>query len=207
MEASFWHEVWEKRQLGFNQSEYNPKMVELLKDKKLEGKTVFVPLCGKSIDMIWLASQGSKVYGCELSKVAVEEFFNENNIKFHVETLGNVIRYSSKSITIDCGDFFEVSFPKFDYIYDRASMVALPAELRIKYQQKMKEHLEHIEEYFLFTFSYDQTLFEGPPFSIEEQEVVNTFNKSDVTKVFSETKRSDFKGVDLNVTRSVYLIK
>jgi thiopurine S-methyltransferase len=207
LEASFWHEVWEKRQLGFNQSEYNPKMVELLKDKKLEAKTVFVPLCGKSVDMLWLASRGANVYGCELSKLAVEDFFTENNIKFQIEDLGNVTRYSSESITIDCGNFFEIDFPEFDYIYDRASMVALPPEMRLSYQQKMKALLGQVKEYYLFTFSYNQSLFEGPPFSIDEQELVNAFKDSDVSKVFSETKKSDFKGVDLNVTRSVYLIK
>lgn len=207
MDASFWHEVWEKRQLGFNQSEFNPKMVELLKEKKLEGRTVFVPLCGKSIDMLWLASKGARVYGCELSKLAVEEFFTENNIKFQVESLGSVARYSSENITIDCGDFFEINFPSFDYIYDRASMVALPPKMRLKYQQKMKAQLRQVEEYYLFTFSYDQALFEGPPFCIEEKEIKDAFNDSEIKKVFIETKRSDFKGVDLNVTRSVYLIK
>lgn len=207
MEVKFWLDVWDKRQLGFNQSEFNPKMVELLKDKNLSGQTVFVPLCGKSIDMIWFLNKGANVYACELSAVAIEEFFQENNIEYQIQEYNDYKRFIGGNITIDCGDFFNLDIPRVDFIYDRASMVALPTQMRARYQQKMKNLFKGLKEYYLFTFSYDQSLFDGPPFSIDEPEVLNVFNEYEINKVFSETKNSDFKGVDLNVTRSVYLIK
>lgn len=207
MEVNFWLDVWDKRQLGFNQSEFNPKMVELLKDKSLSGQTVFVPLCGKSIDMIWFLNKGANVYACELSAVAIEEFFQENNIEYQIQEYNDYKRFIGDNITIDCGDFFNLDIPRVDFIYDRASMVALPTQMRARYQQKMKNLFKGLKEYYLFTFSYDQSLFDGPPFSIDEPEVLNVFNEYEINKVFSETKNSDFKGVDLNVTRSVYLIK
>ena len=50
--------------------------------KERDGLSVFVPLCGKTLDMVWLCQQGHTVVGCELSEIAALDFFKENSIPY-----------------------------------------------------------------------------------------------------------------------------
>ena len=76
MKAAFWHEKWANGQLGFHQEKINSRLKkywsELDPDK---GEAVFVPLCGKTLDMQWLTQQGHPVVGNEISDVACRDFF------------------------------------------------------------------------------------------------------------------------------------
>ncbi len=78
MNAEFWHSRWQEKRIGFNQSAVNPLLINYFKQLNLPaGSLVFVPLCGKSIDMAWLAAQGYDVVGVELVETAVQAFFTE----------------------------------------------------------------------------------------------------------------------------------
>lgn len=205
MEIDFWLNIWNEKQIGFHQSSFNPKMVEFFSKYNLKDKKVFVPLCGKSHDMIWLANQGAHVVGVEVSPIAVKEFFEENNITFKIDKTAEGEWFRSESIDILLGDFFHLNETHFDFIYDRAAMVALPEEIRQRYQEKIKTFANNAE-YFLFTFEYDQEKFQGPPFSVIEKEVFDVFQLFKIKKIFEQSEKSDFRGVSLMVKRVVYLI-
>ena len=89
MEHNFWHERWQSNQLGFHQDATNQRLMTYWPQLALAaGSTVLVPLCGKSLDMAWLAAQGHKVLGIELSQIAVDAFFSENKLTVTKETVG-----------------------------------------------------------------------------------------------------------------------
>ena len=139
MEKSFWLKKWEENQIGFHNNEFHPLLVSHL--GKLGLKTpsrIFVPLCGKSLDLIYLASLGHQVIGLELSEKAILSFFTENKLDFEKKVHGPYNRYSCKNLNIKIlqGDFFQLTtdyLGPIDFIYDRASLIALPSEMRKPY--------------------------------------------------------------------------
>ncbi len=55
MKHDFWHEKWRSGKLGFHQEKVNSRLVRYWQLLDLnDGDPVFVPLCGKSLDMLWL---------------------------------------------------------------------------------------------------------------------------------------------------------
>jgi thiopurine S-methyltransferase len=135
---------------------------------------VFVPLCGKSMDMLWLSQNGYAVVGVEVSEIAVEAFFTENGLPLEKQVQGAHIRYSSGNIEIWQGDFFTLSSEQLGDItdvYDRASLIALPPSMRKDYASKMLELLPAAARVLLVTLTYPQAEMDGPPFSVTEEEV------------------------------------
>lgn len=174
MDVEFWLQRWEKNEIGFHNLEANPLLVEYFNELSLDkGCRIFLPLCGKTLDITWLLSEGYCVAGAELSRAAIEQLFEELGVAPDIKNLGNVIRYSAKNIDIFVGDIFELSrkvIGPVDATYDRAALVALPAEMRPKY----KSHLLNITgtaPQLLLTYEYDQNLMQGPPFSVSHDEV------------------------------------
>ncbi len=86
--------------------------------------------------MLWLREQGHSVLGVELSIIAVQAFFQENGLTPHHVACGKFDHYEANGIRILCGDFFDLDKDDLDKaraVYDRASLVALPPELREHY--------------------------------------------------------------------------
>ena len=82
MQPDFWHQRWADNQIGFHQSAPTPLLLKHWPALGITpGAQVFVPLAGKSLDMAWLASQGHRVLGVELSQLAVEQFFAEHDLQ------------------------------------------------------------------------------------------------------------------------------
>ena len=82
MTPDFWIERWQKGETGFHQEAGNDLLPKHWPSLALAPRsTVFVPLCGKSFDMVWLAAQGHRVVGVELSPLAVDDFFREQEIE------------------------------------------------------------------------------------------------------------------------------
>ena len=137
MEADFWLNKWEAEDIGFHREEVNPLIVKHFGALELtQGARVLVPLCGKTLDMLWLAKQGFKVVGVELSEIAARDFFEENNLDYHKSG----ITFVGEDITIICGDFFGIEaseLGKVDAIFDRAATIALPPEMRANYLKKL----------------------------------------------------------------------
>ena len=175
MEAEFWHQKWEKNDIGFHREEANPLLVDHFDALNLsQGSRVFLPLCGKTRDIAWLLSQGHRVAGAELSTLAVTQLFEELGIKPDVVDAGALTHYRSEALNLFLGDIFDLEQEQLgpvDAIYDRAALVALPEALRLHYS----EHLTRITEcapQLLITYEYDQTVIDGPPFSVSSEEVL-----------------------------------
>ncbi|HZV61797.1 MAG TPA: thiopurine S-methyltransferase [Methylophilaceae bacterium] len=174
MDANFWHQKWEKNEIAFHQSEANPLLVRHFNELSLaKGSRVFIPLCGKTRDIAWLLTQGYQVAGAELSKIAIEQLFNELGIKPEINKVGELQHYRAPNIDIFVGDIFELSeslLGPVDAIYDRAALVALPAAMRDQYTKHLMQITEEAPQ-LLISYTYDQTAIDGPPFSITNEEV------------------------------------
>lgn len=175
MDPEFWHGRWERDQIGFHQTEINVHLRNFWgRLGAARDMPVFVPLCGKSQDMRWLAEQGHPVVGVEISPLAVEAFFADNGLTATRTEQGAFTRWHSGSITILCGDFFALrpeDVADVGGVYDRASLIALPPEMRQRYARHMAHLLAPSIPCLLVTFEYPQQQMDGPPFSVTASEV------------------------------------
>ena len=178
MEASFWHTRWEAGQTGFHQDQVHALLVQYWAALGVaEGGAVLVPLCGKSKDIGWLAGQGHNVVGAELSPIAAQDFFAEAGIPAQVSPGSPFQIFTGAGISIFCGDFFELSAQQIGSlggVYDRAALIALPADMRTAYARKLI-NLASGAPILLVTLDYNQSLMEGPPFAVSDHEVLELF--------------------------------
>jgi thiopurine S-methyltransferase len=175
MKTEFWLERWQNNEIGFHQGEINAHLQEYWGGLHLPaGAEVFVPLCGKSRDMLWLCAQGHRVLGVELSPLAVEDFFLENELKPQLRSHGPFDSWSCDGVTLLCGDFFDLDAADLkgvSGVYDRASLVALPPEMRERYAQHLHAILPARVPMLLVTMDYAQAEMSGPPFAVDAAEV------------------------------------
>ncbi|MCK4865741.1 MAG: thiopurine S-methyltransferase [Gammaproteobacteria bacterium] len=205
MKADFWHNRWENNLTGFHLDEVNPYLKENWPVLNLAGGSrVFVPLCGKSLDLIWLAEQGHQVVGIELSPLAVEAFFSENNLIVERSQVGGLDYWQSEKISLFCGDFFDLNaeiLGPVDAVYDRASLIALPPAMRQDYADKMTELTQSAPK-LLVTLEYEQDKMDGPPFSVSESEIQTLYQANYQVKqlsaqdVLGNNERFRAKGLD-----------
>ncbi len=175
MKKEFWLERWERSEIGFHQNEINPYLLRFWEAlSHPSGREVFVPLCGKSLDMVWLRQQGCKVLGVELSALAVQDFFAEQKITPTHSKTSKFEHCEADGIRILCGDFFDLDrsdTAQVGAVYDRASLVALPPEMRERYARHLAEILPKGTKILLITFDYPQEEMAGPPFAVSIKEV------------------------------------
>jgi thiopurine S-methyltransferase len=180
MELEFWHERWEKGEIGFHQHDFNRHMQEFIDRLGVQaGAHVLVPLCGKSLDMLWLTDQGYRVTGIEISELAVRDFFVENGLVYEIIDRSGVPVYRSENIDIRCADFFTVDrtdLPLVDAVYDRASLIALPPDMRLDYAGHLTSLISSGIRSLLVTLDYPQAEMPGPPFSVTAVEVEQLFS-------------------------------
>ena len=174
MDPSFWHQRWEKNEIGFHEEKPNPLLVEHFHELLIaKGRRIFVPLCGKTRDISWLLSRGYRVAGAELSQLAIEQLFIELGMQPEIEAVGNAEQWSANNLDIFVGDIFAV-FGKVlgpvDAVYDRAALVAFPKDMRNRYAAHLTEMTGKAPQ-LLICYDYDQTLMDGPPFSVSHEEV------------------------------------
>ena len=181
MQEGFWHARWQNNQIGFHEREANGQLIKFWKEIDVpENGHVFVPLCGKSLDLIWLRSQGYQVTGIEISPVAVSDFFKENNLKPTITQQGKFDRWEADGIAILLGDFFHLSgedLASCDAVYDRASLIALPIEMRAGYVDHCFKVLPENIPILLITLQYQQNDMNGPPFSVTPEEVKSHYSQ------------------------------
>ncbi len=175
MDKQFWLEKWQTNEIGFHQDEVNSYLENWWRSLQIKsGSSVFVPLCGKSRDMLWLLGQGYKVIGIEISLQAVESFFAENELQPVRSDHEKFTRFDANELTIFCGDFFDLTASDLEAItaiYDRAALIALPTEMRQQYTNQLLAILPDKSETLLITMEYTQEEMDGPPFSVNEKEV------------------------------------
>ena len=174
-----WHRHWESEKPGFHEGQVNACLRQYLSIFDLQaGDTIFMPLCGKAVDMLWLSEQGFKVIGVELSRVAVESFFEESGLSFGAEQQGPFTLYRSENITLYQGDFMfmEARYMRdCKLLYDRASIVAIEPFNRVAYQQKIHALLPLATPILMVLLYYDQSQMQGPPFSVSVDEVTGLY--------------------------------
>lgn len=175
MKKDYWLQRWEREETGFHQNEINPHLRQYWQELHLApGSEVFVPLCGKSRDMLWLSEQGYRVLGVEFSAIAVQAFFEENGLAPQHVIGQEFDCYEANGIRILCGDFFELrkdDLANVSAVYDCASMVALAPEMREFYVRHLLSILPPAMQILLVTFDYPQTEMAGPPFAVSPGEV------------------------------------
>jgi len=181
MKKDFWLERWEKEEIGFHQDDFNPYLRRYWQEVHLaSGSLVFVPLCGKSRDMLWLREQGHHVLGVELSAIAVQAFFKENGYVPGHGSEGKFERCEANGIRILCGDFFDMGKDELadvQAVYDRASLIALPPEMRERYVRHLAGILPPATQILLITVDYPQPEMQGPPFAVSIGEVETLYRK------------------------------
>ncbi len=175
MDRDFWLQRWQQQQIGFHLPHVNPRLVQHAGAlPSAPGQRVLVPLCGKSIDMVWLAERGLRVLGVELSALAVETFFREQGWAPRITNEGVFTRYATDNIELLCGDVFALDAERVGDVhgvYDRAAMVALPPAMRAAYAAQLSRLLPSTASGLLVTFEYDEQQMQGPPFSVPDAEV------------------------------------
>ena len=170
----FWHNRWVTDQIGWHRTEVNEMLVKHWPSLELPSKAeVLVPLCGKSLDMVWLAEQGHDVVGFELVRHAVESFFRERKVEPKKESLGRHRKYTSSPFTVIQGDFFDIGEKtvQADAWYDRAAMIALPNDVRAAYVEQLRRQTKPGAVGLLITYAYPQHEMEGPPFALHDEDV------------------------------------
>ncbi|CAM3179955.1 thiopurine S-methyltransferase [Vibrio neptunius] len=187
-DPEFWHSKWASNQIGFHREDVNPLLVQYWSETKPSREDkVFVPLCGKTEDLVWLATKHDDVQGVELSKIAVRSFFSEH---FYTPTVisisGQHELYQFDELSIYNGDIFTAPVQPVEIVYDRAALVALPEEMRTDYAQRIKSLLKPGGRILLVTLDYPQAEMAGPPFSVAESEVRQLFSEYKISKLYRD---------------------
>src|SRR5258708_8685212 len=194
MDGSFWHRKWDRNEIAFHEREANPLLVTYFSDLSLpKGSRVFLPLCGKTLDIHWLLSHGYWVAGSELSKVAVEQLFSELGVEPNTTAVDPITRYSANNIDIVVGDIFGLPrslLGQVDAVYDRAALVAFPQPLRDRYAAHLVRITDRAPQ-LLISYVYDQRLLDGPPFSVSQEEIDRQYQASYDLKLLASV---DIKG-------------
>ncbi len=183
MEPDFWHTRWNEGRTKFHQQKFNTRLQAHWSSLGVaENATVFVPLCGKSLDMLWLAEQGHPVVGVELSELAVTAFFEENKLAYTAESHGNLQEFTAAVEGVDIrlfvGDLFELTATQTGPLgayFDRAALIALPQPMRQQYVDKLAELLPSGAIGLLIGLIYDPSKMQGPPFSVPDNEVQSLY--------------------------------
>lgn len=185
MEPDFWHERWKKNETAFHEKHPNALLTCHFNKLSLSpGSRIFLPLCGKTLDISWLLSQGFRVAGAELNGGAIGQLFDALGITPKVRAEGRLERYHAENIDVFVGDIFDLSLAalgEVDAIYDRAALVALPEAMRRKYTTHLMEMTDKAPQ-LLVCFEYDQRQLEGPPFSVNDEEVQRHYGAAYLTE-------------------------
>lgn len=179
MQAEFWQQRWARNEIGFHAKQVNDYLQRFWQalqftDAGADGSQILVPLCGKSLDMAWLAAQGHKVLGVELAETAAQAFFAEQQLTPGIRQEGAFTVYSAGPVEIYCGDFFALTAEQVSAcvgFYDRAALIALPPEMRERYAAHLLSILPAGAQGLLVTLEYDQAQMDGPPFAVNPEEV------------------------------------
>ena len=220
MNSEFWQQRWQEGRIGFHKSDVNPELIKYFSNLAVPiGSRVLVPLCGKSVDMVWLACAGYDVVGIELVESAVQAFFAEQNITPTITELTSAAdkstlkRYqgqlAGQTITLWAADIFALStidIGDIDAVYDRAALIALPANMRADYSRHIVK-LSNNAPQLLITLNYDQSKKDGPPFSINHEQLHQYYN-ADYKIVELASKSSTLNATsEILVTEHVWLLK
>ena len=210
MDDIFWHKRWERGETAFHESKGNQLLKTHFEKINLpENPRIFIPLCSKTKDILWLLSRGIRVVGVELSNSAINDLFIDLDVTPNVLKLEGFILYQAKNIDIFVGDIFQLSselLGQVDAIYDRAALVALPERMRVNYASHL-QLLTKSAPQLLITFEYKQPLMQGPPFSITNHEINQHYQDNyEIQCIETQPLLKKLKG-KVMASESIWLLK
>ena len=195
MLPDFWHDRWRTAQIGFHRPSVDENLIRHWRDLSLpKGARVMVPLCGKSLDLLWLRDQGHTVTGIELSDIALQAFFAENGVAARRHALPRFDLYEADNLECYRGDLFELTPGRLGQVaavYDRASLVSWAAEQRGRYAEHLRALTGPGTQTLLVTLEYPQAEMKGPPFSVDSEEVHRLYSPHHLIR---ELSRRDVLG-------------
>ena len=175
-----WLDRWKENRIGFHESAVNQHLQRYLPQFDLpRGASVFLPLCGKAHDIAWIAAQGYEVIGIELSQLAIEAFFEENELDYERFDTDRFGIYKSGNISLLQGDFFDLNNDDLgacNLVYDRAALIAMEGHDRPRYCDHMLSIIPAVSNMMLITLEYDQSEMTGPPFAVPTDEVYQYYS-------------------------------
>lgn len=186
MKPEYWLQRWREGRTGWHHESVMPLLEQHWGVLGVaSGTRVLVPLCGKSLDMLWLAQQGMRVLGVEITSLAVDAFLAENHLHADKAEATDGTHYriadapGDSEIEIINGDVFGVTSDTLEdcrAFYDRAALIAFPAPMRDRLVREVYAKLPGGARGLLITLDYPDREMEGPPFSVDEAEVHRLFD-------------------------------
>lgn len=177
-----WLDRWQDNRIGFHESSVNRYLQTYLNQFSLPaGSCVFLPLCGKAVDIGWIAAQDYEVIGIELSQIAIEAFFDENDLDYERFDSDRFGIYKSGNISLLQGDFFDLRNEDLggcSLVYDRAALIAMAESSRPGYCEHMLSITPAASNMLLITLEYDQAEMKGPPFAVLADEVERYYSEA-----------------------------
>ncbi|MDH5484207.1 MAG: thiopurine S-methyltransferase [Gammaproteobacteria bacterium] len=181
MQREFWEQRWQDNQTGFHLDQVNPYLRDYWSALNADNNAhIFVPLCGKSLDLLWFVQQGYRVTAIECSEIAVKAFFAEQGIDYALSEHGPFRVYQSAGLRIYQGDYFKLEAPMLEditQVYDRAALVAMPQPMQQAYAAKMIDLFPASVSMLLVALEYDQSLMAGPPFSLIQDDITALYKQ------------------------------
>ncbi len=176
MHENFWHQRWESNQITFHEKDFNKQLQIHWPLLAIPSHaTIFVPLAGKSNDILWLHQCGYNVLGVEISPIAIHRFFSDNNLTPTItHSIEGFEAWSYKGITLLLGDFFNLKkehLKQCSAVYDRAALIAMPETMQTQYAEHLCSIIPQDTSMLLITVEYEKGTIQGPPFSINTSQV------------------------------------
>lgn len=208
MKPEFWQDRWDKDNIHWQQKTANPHLVKYWPTLDIPlGSTVFVPLCGKSLDMQWLEQQGYKVMGVELAEKGCQQYFELIGREPEVSKSDKFTIYKAGNTEIWCGDLFDLEtndVKNVSAVYDRASVIALPPDMRERYAAHMVGLFSEPKG-LIITLDYDQSKMKGPPHAVSDAEVQRLFGQKWKLTLLDEIDKKDrFQDEGIEPVERVY---
>lgn len=186
MDFEFWSNCWVKPTQPFHLTKPHHFLTEYFSEYFSDKERVLLPLCGKTQDINFIANNGIKAIGVEFNPRAVESFFEDSQLTPDITSLDNKTRYQTTNIEIWLSDFFDINrddIGQFQAIFDRAALVALPAEMRPDYAKHLLSFLAPQGRLLLVTMDYDVEQMSGPPFYIDKTEIEKLFPNTHIKQL------------------------
>lgn len=175
MQPEFWLDRWRCGQTGFHQSAVEPNLREFWPALAVPtGSRVFVPLCGKTLDILWLREQGYVVVGVEIADGALQAFCMENGVPARRRSLPDFDLYQAENLELLRGDFFALTpalLGDVAAIYDRGALISWAPNLRARYAEQLAVLTGPGTKTLLVAVEYAQAEMHGPPFSLQPTEI------------------------------------
>ncbi|KAK7495850.1 hypothetical protein BaRGS_00012840 [Batillaria attramentaria] len=219
MQPDDWVTEWNDGKIGFHKTCIHPLLEKNL-DKMIDGREnikIFFPLCGKALDMKWLADKGHTVVGVEAAQQGIEEFFTEQGVTYTTEDApacnGKLFQSEDTKLRIYCCDFYSFSRDvegQFDGVWDRGALVAINRQDHRKYTGIIKTLMAPGCRQLLSTVIYDETKYNGPPHYVSDEQVRKLYGDTCSVEQLCEEDAFEEEHKEWNLSalsERIYLIK